>query len=113
MSTLAIVAVVLIFGSYCWLVVENKEKNKNSTQSNFVDLLSFLFVVLESLGNLNKTWLPLLTLFIGIVLFVISFFTEPHKDQTPASTTPPAASTSAPTTSTSATSTDTKTAPDH
>lgn len=96
MSTLAIVAVVLVFGSYIWLVAANKEKNKNSSQSNYFDLLTLLFVVLESLGNLNRTWLPLLTLFIGMVLFVISFVTEPHKEQTPASTTPPAASKSAP-----------------
>ncbi len=105
------VAVVLIIGSYVWLVVEAKAKNKDSTQSSFFDLLAILFVVLESLGNLSKTWLPLLTLFIGIVMFAISFCMKPHPDQAPASTTSPAASTSAPAAASKSEPPETKTAP--
>lgn len=88
------VGIALVLVSYVWLIVEAREQN--SDRCNFgLDVLSLLSVLLYSVGNLQKTWIPLLIGFVGIgvVIFYSVFPTPPQNESTspsPAPVTKPA-----------------------
>lgn len=73
MSIMA-VGTVLFFASFIWLVAAAKEKDKRA--GNFGINITLL---LTSIANLNKTWMPLLLGFVGLGLIIFTALADSHK----------------------------------